>query len=115
MQFETRYLGRYGRPVEQQDNLTGVLQVCWCLFIQVLTADTSQASESSENIFDALLTYSDPHLDVSDNELERYLKEPREAVMNIVQWWIDNSKRYPCLSRMALDYHTIPGALLSYI
>ncbi|KIY61148.1 hATC-domain-containing protein [Cylindrobasidium torrendii FP15055 ss-10] len=43
------------------------------------------------------------------DELERFLSLAPENVPDVIQWWIDNCRSYPRLSRMALDYHTIPA------
>lgn len=45
---------------------------------------------------------------VSD-ELEKYLAAPLEQVEDPLAWWIKNRHLYPRLSRMALDYLSIPG------
>lgn len=50
-----------------------------------------------------------------DKELERYLNLPRDKDVNDpVRYWAEvrKSKAYPRLSRMALDYLTIPGGCL---
>jgi hypothetical protein len=44
------------------------------------------------------------------NELRRYLKLDPEDVDDVFEWWTDHSGAFPRLSRMALDYLTIPGA-----
>lgn len=46
----------------------------------------------------------------AEDELDDYLRAPRtELFIDVFQWWKDNSARYPRLSRMALDYLSIPG------
>ncbi|XP_074300367.1 zinc finger BED domain-containing protein RICESLEEPER 2-like [Silene latifolia] len=48
---------------------------------------------------------------VKKTELEKYLeddRESRERSFNILQWWKDNQKRYPILSKMARDVLAIP-------
>ena len=59
------------------------------------------------NIFDSLPTLArkTQHKD----ELDTYLAIEIEDVGNALKWWYDNRLTYPCLSRMALDYLTIPG------
>ena len=44
-----------------------------------------------------------------DDELNRYLKSDPEQTNNCIQWWIDKRSSFPYLSRMALDYLTIPA------
>ena len=51
----------------------------------------------------------------SDDEIDRYLKEPRESPNNVLQWWVEHQKTYPQLSRMALDYLSIPGMCFKHI
>jgi hypothetical protein len=43
------------------------------------------------------------------NELERYLSTDIEDVRDAIIWWHERQAVYPHLSRMALDYLTIPG------
>ncbi|EIW54547.1 HAT dimerization, partial [Trametes versicolor FP-101664 SS1] len=42
------------------------------------------------------------------DELKRYLASDPVPVTNPIQWWQDRRKAYPRLSRMAIDYLTIP-------
>jgi len=61
------------------------------------------------NIFDDLPALSAPkHNELSD-ELSRYLSTDPEQVLDVLLWWHEHKKTYPLLSRMALDYLTIPG------
>jgi hAT family C-terminal dimerisation region len=46
-----------------------------------------------------------------DDELIRYLSNPTEKVSDARLWWIEKRAVYPRLSRMALDYLSIPGIL----
>jgi hypothetical protein len=48
-----------------------------------------------------------------DSELDAYLKLPVESVQDPLKWWDDHRKIYPNLSRMALDYLSIPGLSFS--
>ncbi|TFY79033.1 hypothetical protein EWM64_g4980 [Hericium alpestre] len=43
------------------------------------------------------------------SELEEYLRSPVEKVKDPVQWWFSKRHVYPKLSRMALDYLSIPA------
>lgn len=43
------------------------------------------------------------------DELERYLTSDIENVRDALSWWHERRTTYPHLSRMALDYLTIPG------
>jgi hypothetical protein len=49
------------------------------------------------------------------NELDEYLQLPVENVKDSLKWWVNNCKVYPNLSRMALDFLSIPGEHLSHI
>ena len=65
----------------------------------------------SDNIFDNLPMISVPGKAELDDELTRYLAAPTEKTLKPLQWWTDNKHIYPCLSRMALSYLSIPGEL----
>lgn len=67
----------------------------------------SQASKK-DNIFDLLPALAAPKRTVTD-ELTSYLTTECEHVPNVITWWHEHRKTYPRLSRMALDYLTIPG------
>ena len=47
------------------------------------------------------------------SELDRYLATDVEVVSDVLGWWWERRSMYPGLSRMALDYLSIPG--MSYI
>ncbi len=59
-------------------------------------------------MFDNLCS-APPTAPTNQDELARYLAAPTEAVGDVVAWWFKNRKTYPCLSRMALNYLSIPG------
>ena len=65
----------------------------------------------SENIFDNMpdLFSGNSRRTLSNDELDLYLKAEPEAVSNPIQWWHTRRRLFPRLSRMALDYLTIPG------
>jgi hypothetical protein len=45
-----------------------------------------------------------------EEEYDLYLHDPTEVPpRGVIAWWLENAKKYPILSRIALDYHTIPG------
>ena len=49
----------------------------------------------------------------SSNELDGYLKEeltPRKEEVDILDWWKNNSSKYPVLSKMARDILAIPAS-----
>jgi hypothetical protein len=43
------------------------------------------------------------------NELEEYLALPVEKVLDPLMWWWDHRIAYPQLSRLAVDYLSVPG------
>ena len=46
------------------------------------------------------------------DDLDRYLSTHPEQVPDVIAWWHERQAMFPCLSRMALDYLSIPGKLL---
>ncbi len=66
------------------------------------------------NIFDTLLQSNTSLSNVAGNELDRYLATGTEQVDNALHWWTERRTLYPHLSRMALDYLSIPGAQNMY-
>ena len=49
-------------------------------------------------------------------ELDHYLKSPQvKDVTEPLQWWFDNQRSYPHLSRMAWDFLTIPGEFFLFL
>ena len=63
----------------------------------------------SGNIFNNLPTLSLAKKRVLVDEITQYLAGPPEATTNALLWWIEREHLYPCLSRMARDYLSIPG------
>src|SRR6266478_3678755 len=61
------------------------------------------------NIFDSLPALAAPKPSELLDELDRYLSTDPEHVQNPLAWWHERRKMYPTLSRMALDYLSIPG------
>ena len=64
---------------------------------------------AKRNIFDDLPSVSAPVTSRLKDELELYLECPVENVKNTFEWWVKNCTVYLRLSRMALDYLSIPG------
>ena len=46
------------------------------------------------------------------HELDEYLSQGIEKVHDPIAWWWDHHKVYPKLSKMALDYLSIPGTVV---
>ena len=62
-----------------------------------------------ENIFDALKSIRCLRVSENGQELEQYLAIPAEDTDDPLLWWAERRALYPRLSRMALDYLSIPG------
>jgi hypothetical protein len=60
-------------------------------------------------MFDSLPALSAPKPTELLDELDCYLSTDPEHVPNALSWWHEQRKTYPRLSRMALDYLSIPG------
>jgi hypothetical protein len=73
-----------------------------------LTAVLLCSRQQSDNIFDNLPTIPNSTTAPRD-ELDRYLHAETENVVNALAWWTEKKTVYPCLSRMALDFLSIPG------
>jgi hypothetical protein len=59
-------------------------------------------------VFETLLTFKG-HKRALQDELDRFLGLEIEEAENVIAWWHEHRAMYPQLSRMALDYLTIPG------
>lgn len=64
----------------------------------------------SANIFDNLPVLVPPKIVDLYSELDCYLSSDVEHVLDPIAWWRERRGAYPCLSHMALNYLTIPGA-----
>ncbi|KAJ8515393.1 hypothetical protein ONZ45_g7180 [Pleurotus djamor] len=73
------------------------------------TQHSSAAPKRTDNIFDSLPALSAPIAREHRDELERYLSTDPEMTTNVIQWWVERRSMYPRLSRMAIDYLTIPA------
>ncbi|KAF5359917.1 hypothetical protein D9758_013966 [Tetrapyrgos nigripes] len=62
-----------------------------------------------KNQFDELDAYLPPKKSRLRDELNRYLSTDPEAVKDPIQWWTSKSSEFPCLSRMAMNYLSIPA------
>jgi hypothetical protein len=66
-------------------------------------------SQQSQNIFDNLPNLMKPTVAEQRDELDRYLSTDPKLTDDVLAWWDDRKVSFPCLSRMALDYLSIPG------
>ena len=60
-------------------------------------------------MFDDLPALTVPHAVELRDELAQYLSTDPEQVKDVLLWWNERKSMYPRLSRMALDYLSIPG------
>jgi len=62
-------------------------------------------------MFDSLPAFSAAPSFTDSDELSRYLAEDVISIkpQNTLAWWASKKTVYPRLSRMALDYLSIPG------
>ena len=65
----------------------------------------------SKNIFDNFPSLTAPRWSELRDELDAFLGTDPESVVDMIKWWSEKHTTYPWLSRMALDYLTIPGKL----
>jgi hypothetical protein len=75
----------------------------------------SRASSQMDFDFDATTNWMEDNdmlgSMVDPDELEEYLSQPVERlkIPDVMKWWWDKRIVWPRLSRMALDYLSIPG------
>ena len=72
-------------------------------------ATTPERQQVSSNVFDSLPCLAKRTLKPAYDELDAYLAGDIEDVTDALEWWIENRARLPRLSRMAIDYLSIPG------
>lgn len=71
--------------------------------------DVEMSETHTSNIFDNLPALSAPRTRELRDELDRYLSTDPEHAVDVLMWWTERKAMYPHLSRMALDYLSIPG------
>lgn len=67
--------------------------------------------DEDHNMFDFDLFTSALSETANYDELKQYLSTDIEQVTNPIEWWNSKARAFPRLSRMAIDYLTIPGSL----
>jgi len=80
--------------------------------VEILDAGTStdaMQSAAVPNMFDCLDALPPPRSSDHHTELDRYLTTDIEHVTDAIAWWHEHHATYPCLSRMALNYLSVPG------
>lgn len=73
------------------------------------TETIPESNRASGNVFDNLPCLVKPKPKVSHDELDAYLAADVDDVTDALEWWIQNRTTMPRLSRMAIDYLSIPG------
>jgi hypothetical protein len=66
-------------------------------------------------MFDDLPTLAAPKASTLRDELQCFLNSDPEFVQDVLLWWFEHRHVYPRLSRMAMDYLTIPGEQLNMV
>ncbi|OJT01922.1 Zinc finger BED domain-containing protein RICESLEEPER 2, partial [Trametes pubescens] len=65
--------------------------------------------DDEANIFDSLASFKPPTKAQLSDKLVQYLNTDPEHTEDVLQWWINHQVSYPNLSRMAIDYLTMPA------
>jgi len=84
-----------------------------CSSLLQCTVLTQSTFQPAANVFDTLTALAPPRVTDLRTELDCYLAADVEHVTDALVWWHEHRVTYPRLSRMALDYLTIPGELYS--
>lgn len=71
--------------------------------------------QANKNIFDDLPSLAAPHSSELRDELDLYLASDPVFTENALHWWHERRSTFPCLSRMALDYLSIPGQFFCFL
>lgn len=71
--------------------------------------NSNKRANKKSNMFDSLPALAPPKASDLGSELDRYLSADVEHVTDAIGWWHERRHTYPSLSRMALDYLTVPG------
>jgi hypothetical protein len=78
--------------------------------------EDTHRTTTTTNIFDNLPAFRTVP-EITSNELTCYLSTDPEDMKNedLLKWWVERWHIYPKLSRMALDYHTVPSKYLYFL
>ncbi|GLB45148.1 putative hAT family C-terminal dimerisation region [Lyophyllum shimeji] len=119
VEYERTYANRHSREtIETTQTASKVryLLSIWCIadsHYPVRPYPRSKASKTSKptkvNIFDTLPAFAASRSQVHVDELADYLNTPIEQVKDVLKWWASKRGIWPNLSRMALDYLSIPA------
>jgi hypothetical protein len=68
------------------------------------------STPTATNIFDVLPALQEFEATAIQDELAMYLSTGRDLrIVDGLRWWYEHKHLYPHLSRMAIDYLSIPG------
>jgi len=70
--------------------------------------NSNKHANKKSNMFDSLPALAPPKASDLGSELDRHLSTDVEHVTDAIGWWHERHHTYPSLSRMALDYLTVP-------
>ncbi|RDB18255.1 putative AC transposase [Hypsizygus marmoreus] len=114
-QFKLNYFKRAGWEPEWIDTARGIIQDEFARAYADIEVEIGEqvslklSTSHSTNIFDNLPLLSPPVASELHNELHVYLGTNIEVVEDPLQWWHSKHSTFPCLSRMAMDYLSIPA------
>ncbi|OBZ79948.1 putative AC transposase [Grifola frondosa] len=107
--WEPEWIDEAERIVREKYELSYEKRPCDEDDSDVVVTGTSQTSiKSNTNIFDSIPALSAPKPSERRSELDIYLATDPEHVADALAWWHERRGTYPHLSRMALDYLSIP-------
>ncbi|KAM0916272.1 hypothetical protein ACQ4PT_010343 [Festuca glaucescens] len=81
------------------------------------SSTTMDSSSLPSNASEFTSYLSETSLETSKNELDKYLDEANESLLNknfdVLLWWKLNAHRYPVVAKMAKNFLTIPTTSVS--
>src|SRR5215471_20886192 len=79
------------------------------------SSDASSAAGKCAGMSEFANISIDPKMVAKRSEIDDYLHSPVENAADPLKWWYDKRRVYPNLSRMALDYLSIPRTCSSIL
>ena len=111
-EFERSYMAPViedDKPSASDQLLVRCFLFSFPFYFNFTVIQTSTSSSKPFNIFYNLPSLAPPKASDLQDKLNRYLSTDPKDVENVLAWWHEQCGAYPQLSRMALDYLTIPG------
>lgn len=117
--LRTKYMRSYAPQAGDDDEDIEMLDVrmspkkasvcshSWSFDLSINFVRCDQASTT--NMFDDLPALKAPKRSDLVDEITAYLATGPESVKDVLKWWKEKKTTFPHLSRMALDYLTIPS------